>query len=97
LAAQSSATVVILMGMSKIKCIQEEFKKVNKGNTAIAIIQNGTTPQEKIGIGTINNVLEVVKNNELSSPAIIVIGDVVKNHAQFKEIYNQLEHNCLKS
>jgi uroporphyrin-III C-methyltransferase len=46
LAAQSSATVV-LMGMSKLNEIVAIFSKEAKGETPVAIIQNGTTQRRK--------------------------------------------------
>ena len=61
LAAKSSATVVILMGMSKLSKIVELFKGEGKFNTPIAIIQNGTRENEKLGIGTIETIVEVVE------------------------------------
>ena len=89
LAAQSSATVVILMGMSKLSQIVALFQKESKGETPVAIIQNGTTPNEKFGVGTINTIQEVAKKNNLSSPAIIVIGEVVKESNKLKEVYEE--------
>lgn len=89
LAAQSSATVVILMGMSKLSQIVALFQQESKGETPIAIIQNGTTPDEQIGIGTINTIEAVVKENNLSSPAIIVIGEVVKENNRLKGFYGE--------
>ena len=89
LASQSSATVVILMGMSKLSQIVSLFQKESKGETPIAIIQNGTTPDEKIGIGTIDTIEEVVAQNKLSSPAIIIIGEVVKESNKLKGFYEE--------
>nr|WP_315162347.1 uroporphyrinogen-III C-methyltransferase [uncultured Flavobacterium sp.] len=89
LAAQSSATVVILMGMSKLAQIVSLFQNESKGETPVAIIQNGTTPQEKIGVGTINSIQKVVAENNLSSPAIIVIGNVVKESNKLKGFYEE--------
>lgn len=89
LAAQSSATVVILMGMSKLAQIVALFQKESKGETPVAIIQNGTTAQEKVGVGTINTIQEVVTQHKLSSPAIIVIGEVVKESSKFKGFYEE--------
>jgi uroporphyrin-III C-methyltransferase len=89
LAAQSSATVVILMVMSKLAQIVSLFQKESKGETPVAIIQNGTTPQEKIGVGTINSIQKVVAENNLSSPAIIVIGEVVKQSNKLKGFYEE--------
>lgn len=82
LAAMSSATVVILMGMSKLSAIVKCFKKENKGNIPVAVIQKGTTVEEKIGIGTINTIESEVKSLMLSNPAIIIIGDVVNHRGQ---------------
>ncbi|MFV8343985.1 uroporphyrinogen-III C-methyltransferase [Flavobacterium sp. XS2P39] len=89
LAAQSSATVVILMGMSKLAQIVALFQKESKGETPVAIIQNGTTAQEKVGVGTINTIQEVVTQHKLSSPAIIVIGEVVKESSKLKGFYEE--------
>jgi uroporphyrin-III C-methyltransferase len=89
LAAQSSATVVILMGMSKLSQIIDLFQKESKGETPVAIIQNGTTAQEKIGVGTINTIQQVVTENKLSSPAIIIIGEVVKESNKLKGFYEE--------
>jgi uroporphyrin-III C-methyltransferase len=89
LAAQSSATVVILMGMSKLAQIVSLFQKESKGATPIAIIQNGTTALEKVGVGTINTIQEVVAQHKLTSPAIIVIGEVVKESSKFKGFFEE--------
>ncbi len=89
LAAKSTATVVILMGMSKLEQIVALFQKESKGETAIAIIQNGTLTNEKIGIGTINTIQQVVAENNLSNPAIIVIGEVVRERNNLKGFYKE--------
>jgi uroporphyrin-III C-methyltransferase len=81
LAAKSDATVVILMGMGKLPEIIKLFQQENKNDLPVAIIQNGTRSNEKVGIGTVDTILEVVKENELSNPAIIVLGEVVKHRA----------------
>ncbi|ASV31111.1 uroporphyrinogen-III C-methyltransferase [Maribacter cobaltidurans] len=86
LAAKSNATVVILMGMSKLSEIVSLFKKEGKDETPIAIIQNGTTRDEKIGVGTISNIEDEVKKNTLSNPAIIIIGEVVRHRQKLIEI-----------
>ena len=93
LAAKSSSTLVVLMGMGKLKEIVSIFQKNNRGETPIGIIQNGTTPKEKIGIGTINNIVSVAEINRLSSPAIIVIGEVVRESKQLRRIGVEVEYN----
>lgn len=80
LAAQSTATVIVLMGMKKLPEIVRLYKKIGRAEAPIAIIQNGSNKNEKIGIGNIASIEEIVKEKQLGSPAIIVIGDVVLEH-----------------
>lgn len=91
LAAKSTATVVILMGMHKLGEIVEAFSNENKQDTPVAIIQNGTRDNEKIGIGTIATIERVVSKNQLSSPAIIVIGAVVEKRVQLSSVIKSIE------
>src|SRR5690606_24006204 len=93
IAAKSTATIVILMGMANLEGIVKVFSAENKQNTAVAVIQEGTTVNEKVGIGTICTIQQVVKENQLTSPAIIIIGDVVKERVKLTSIYKELENN----
>src|SRR5690606_21523898 len=86
LAAQSTATVVILMGMSKLSEIVAVFSSNGKQNTPVAIIQNGTTENEKFGVGAISTICEIVEQQNLSNPAIIVIGEVVNHRVTLNSI-----------
>jgi uroporphyrin-III C-methyltransferase len=79
LASQSSATVVILMGMNKLEEIVALYQNNRTDDLPIAIIQNGTQKSEKKVIGTISTITALVEVNQIASPAIIVIGEVVKN------------------
>ena len=88
LAAKSTATVVILMGMSKLSEIVQIFSNEGKGETAIAIIQNGTRPNEKVGIGKMSNIESIVEEKQLSNPAIIIIGEVVNQRVDLSNIYS---------
>lgn len=78
LAAQSTATVVILMGMSKLEEIVTLFKIEGKHKTPVGIIQNGTTNNEKTVFGTVDSIVEKVNDKNIAAPAIIVIGEVVQ-------------------
>jgi uroporphyrin-III C-methyltransferase len=79
LASRSAATVVILMGMHKLDEIVTLYQNKRTDDLPIAIIQNGTQKSQKKVVGTISNIMDLVKKNEIASPAIIVIGEVVKN------------------
>lgn len=90
LAAKSNATVVVLMGMGKLPEIVKLFKQENKNNLPVAIIQDGTTSREKVGIGTVDTILEIVQKNELSNPAIIVLGEVVKHQQDLNKVQQEV-------
>ncbi|MFD0964858.1 uroporphyrinogen-III C-methyltransferase [Pseudofulvibacter geojedonensis] len=90
LAAKSTATVVILMGMSKLKEIVALFKAEGKNDLPVAIIQNGTTSQEKVGVGTVTTIEKIVQEKELSNPAIIVLGEVVNHRERILNIKSRV-------
>lgn len=92
-AAKTNATVVILMGVSKLQEIVEIYSNVGKGETAIALIQNGSLPSEKIALGRINTILKEVANNKIEAPAVIVIGEVVNLFEKKNQSKTLLQYN----
>lgn len=76
LAAQSSATVVVLMGMHKLPEIAGLFVQEGKTDMPIALIQNGTTPQQRVVVGTMDTIVDEVEKSGIDNPAVIVIGAV---------------------
>ena len=89
LAAQSSATIVILMGINKVEAIMECFRGFGKHDTPVAIIQNGTLPNQKHVIGTVDTVTSLMKIEDIHSPGIIIVGEVVHNAREMEKIINQ--------
>ncbi|MBA4849059.1 uroporphyrinogen-III C-methyltransferase [Emticicia sp. BO119] len=87
LAAQSSATVVILMGMSKLDEIIAIFSENGKKDTSVAIIQHGTTQKQQSVFGQVNDIQTKVNESGISNPAIIIVGEVVSLHPQYIEAY----------
>ena len=96
LAAKSSATVVILMGMSKLDEIIALFLADGKAQMPIAIIQNGTREDERIAVATIATISKEVKKQQLSNPAIIIIGAVVNHRAVITTIAQNQEFEILE-
>ena len=78
LAARSTATVVILMAMSKLEGIMEIFAQHGKQDIPVAIIQDGTTPQQKMVTGTVRDIVWRATAAGMGNPAIIIVGEVVK-------------------
>lgn len=82
IAAQSSATVVILMGTRKLAQICRIFSANGKAKTPVAVIQNGTMPNERMVKGNITDITAKVKAEGIGAPAIIVIGETVNLHGK---------------
>jgi uroporphyrin-III C-methyltransferase len=89
LAAQSSATVVILMGLKKIHEIMGLFESFGRGETPVAVIQNGTLPNQKNVLGTVATISGLTSEEQLGPPAIIVVGEVVRYSGQLREIASE--------
>jgi uroporphyrin-III C-methyltransferase len=88
----ATATVVILMGMGKLQDIVNVFSEEGKQDVPVAVIQNGTTKNEKFGVGTVGTICDIVNEKQLSSPAIIVIGEVVNERAKLNSISIELQN-----
>ncbi len=85
-------TLIFLMGVKKLfYIITNLIESGKKPDTPCAIIQWGTTPFQKTITGTLSDILEKAKNSKISSPAIIVVGEVVK----FREKFNWFEKKTL--
>jgi uroporphyrin-III C-methyltransferase len=83
------------MGMNKLDEIISIYQNNRKDDLPVAIIQNGTKLTEKKVLGNISTIIKLVKNEKMESPAIIIIGEVVKNAIEFSsyfcEIYSEDE------
>jgi uroporphyrin-III C-methyltransferase len=90
-AAKTNATIVVLMGIHKLAQIAQIFKNEGKGKLPVAVIQSGTTVNEKVVIGVADNIADLAEENGITSPALIVFGEVVSLHPKFKlvkEVYD---------
>jgi uroporphyrin-III C-methyltransferase len=76
--AKSVDTIVIMMGLSRIDIICKQLVAGGLDKkTPVAVIQNGTTPQQKMIVGTVSNISKLVKTKKIRPPSIIVVGKVV--------------------
>lgn len=85
-AVHSDATVVILMGIGKLGQIAALFQEAGKGNLPVAVVQNGTTHTERYAIGTMNDIVEHVRDKGIGTPGIIIAGQVVSTHRELESV-----------
>ena len=76
LAMQSKATVIVYMGMKKASQIAETYIQQGCGDTPVAVVQQASLPQCKSVKGQVKDLEALIKQYELTHPALIVIGNV---------------------
>ncbi|MGI6226566.1 MAG: uroporphyrinogen-III C-methyltransferase, partial [Peptococcales bacterium] len=87
---QDPGTLIFLMGVGNLEKIVGQLTAHGKPqNTPIALIRWGTRPEQEVVIGTLENIVEEVKKAGLKSPAIIIVGDVVKLREKLKWFENK--------
>lgn len=84
-AAATDATVVILMGLAKIQEIAQSFVAAGKPQIPAAVIQNASLPTQQEVFGTAANIAQKTQDAGIGSPAIIVIGEVVRHRIASEE------------
>jgi uroporphyrin-III C-methyltransferase len=90
IAAQSTATVVILMGTKKLPEIVKAYRQAGKSDLPIAIIQNGTTKEERFVAGTIQDIQAKAQSSGITAPAIIIAGEVVRESYRLRDVYQEV-------
>lgn len=76
--AKEEGTLVFLMGLHNLQNIAEQLMKNGKNpKTPAAVIQEGTSSRQRTAVGTLETIADVVKREEIQTPAAAVIGEVV--------------------
>ncbi len=85
-ASKSNATVIVLMGLNKLAQIVALFKAAGKQELPAAVVQNGSSADEKLVVGKVATILAIVKKEKIKAPALLVFGEVVSLHPSFKTL-----------
>ncbi|MBU3161101.1 uroporphyrinogen-III C-methyltransferase [Clostridium frigoris] len=82
--ASLGGTLVFMMGFKNLEKIAQSLIFSGKSkSTPCAVIMRGTTSKQKKVVGTLIDIIGKVKESEISSPCIIVVGEVVQFNDQF--------------
>jgi uroporphyrin-III C-methyltransferase/precorrin-2 dehydrogenase/sirohydrochlorin ferrochelatase len=74
-------TIVIYMGLKGLVTLCDEMKKHGMpGSTPAAIVQQGTTINQKTVTGTLDTLPALAAQAELKPPTLIIVGSVVSLH-----------------
>jgi uroporphyrin-III C-methyltransferase/precorrin-2 dehydrogenase/sirohydrochlorin ferrochelatase len=78
-------TIVIYMGLTGLDNICASFIQYGASpKLPIALIQQGTTQSQRVIIGTLQTMPDLIKNQDIQPPTLIIIGSVVALHDKLK-------------
>ena len=75
-------TIVILMGVGLLEENTREIMKYKDPETPVCVIEKGTSPDQRIITGTLEN----ITNNHINTPALVIVGNVVDIYKKAQEI-----------
>ena len=85
--ARSGLTLVIYMGVARVEALVNALREGGlRGETPAAVICAAHTPQQRDALCTLDTLAATMAREELVSPAILVIGDVVQSASQWQAV-----------
>ena len=74
-------TVVFYMGLHSLPRLTEGLIDAGRSsNTPIAIVSNASMPNQQVLTGTLETIVDLQEQNQLPTPALLIMGDVVALH-----------------
>jgi len=84
-AAAQGLTLVIYMGVAQATRLQAGLLQTMPAATPVAVVQHASLPQQREVATRLDDLVDAIAREALGSPAIIVVGDVVKGLAQVRD------------
>lgn len=89
--AQPNQTVVFYMGLHGVPAICAGLTSHGMPNTTpVALIQQGTTPNQRVFVSTLEGLPDLVKKEKIKAPTLIIVGEVVRLHETLNWFLPQL-------
>ena len=83
--AHPNQTVVFYMGLHGAPTLCKELVAHGlPATTPVALVEQGTTPQQRVFTATLDTLLDVIANEDIKPPTLIIVGDVVTLHDKLK-------------
>jgi len=102
--ANLNHTLVFYMGLSKAQLIETELQQAGlASNTPVALIENGCCPDQRVITGTLTELNALVVEQQVKSPALIIVGEVVSLSEQLQwvetntSVYEKITHSAVLS
>jgi len=92
--AHKNQTVVFYMGLHGAPTLCKEMVAHGlPASTPVALVEQGTTPQQRVLIATLDTLLEVIVNEDIKPPTLIIVGEVVTLHDKLKWVEEHHTNN----
>jgi uroporphyrin-III C-methyltransferase len=85
MAHEHHLTLVIYMGVSGSRQIQDGLLAGLPAHTPVALIQNASLPTQRHAVTTLQELHATLVREQLSSPCVIVVGDVLRGLQQLQQ------------
>jgi uroporphyrin-III C-methyltransferase/precorrin-2 dehydrogenase/sirohydrochlorin ferrochelatase len=92
--AHPNQTVVFYMGLHGAPTLCKEMVAHGlPASTPVALVEQGTTPQQRVFIATLDSLLDVIENEDIKPPTLIIVGEVVTLHDKLKWVEEHHKDN----
>lgn len=83
--AHPNQTVVFYMGLHGAPTLCKEMIAHGlPASTPVALVEQGTTPQQRVYTATLDTLLDVIASEDIKPPTLIIVGEVVSLHDKLK-------------
>lgn len=74
----TTQTVVFYMGLGTLPVIASQLVRNGRAaETPVAVIERGTTAQQRVILGTLDDIAKRIMDEQVESPSLIIVGEVV--------------------
>jgi uroporphyrin-III C-methyltransferase / precorrin-2 dehydrogenase / sirohydrochlorin ferrochelatase len=83
--AHPNQTIVFYMGLQAVQVIQKELIAHGLSDeTPAALVEQGTTDNQRVHVGNLSNLAEIIEREHVKAPTLIIVGEVVTLHDKLK-------------
>ncbi len=94
--AKLRATMCIFLSVGIAKKIQKQLLEYYPEDTPLAILYRVSWPDEKVWIGTLSELTQIIKTNKLSRTVMIVVGEAIGARKNRSWLYDDKWHHIFR-
>ncbi len=93
--AHPNQTVVFYMGLHGAPTLCREMVAHGlPATTPVALVEQGTTPQQRVFTATLDSLLDVIAKEDIKPPTLIIVGEVVALHNKLRWVEERHEDDA---